>query len=235
MQVRNGRSAIVCHRGAKTYPLAEHIAPLSYLEITACRVLELQLASSQTNTSLSPFEQPHHTSRGPSRIWLHTTSALSLGVVLLALAGCSRDKKEIGYSPRVVQFGQAVPKGGGHYKLGAPYVVAGVRYVPRHQPHYDATGVASWYGRDFHGRLTANGEVYDMNAMTGAHPTLPLPSMVRVTNLENGRSVIVRVNDRGPYKHGRIIDLSAHAASRLDMKRRGTARVRVQYLGPARL
>lgn len=113
--------------------------------------------------------------------------------------------------------------------------MAGVRYVPRDQPNYDATGIASWYGRDFHGRLTANGEIYDMDAMTGAHPTLPLPSMVRVTNLENGRSAIVRINDRGPYKRGRIIDLSARAATRLDIVRRGTARVRVQYIGPAPL
>lgn len=193
------------------------------------------MASSQTNASLTPFEHPHRETRAPSRTSSPTAAILSLGVALLAVAGCSRDERSIAYSPRVIPFGQPIPKGGGHYKLGTPYVVAGVRYVPRDQPNYDATGIASWYGRDFHGRLTANGEIYDMDAMTGAHPTLPLPSMVRVTNLENGRSAIVRINDRGPYKRGRIIDLSARAATRLDIVRRGTARVRVQYIGPAPL
>lgn len=156
-------------------------------------------------------------------------------VVLLAVSGCSSDRASTAYSPRVVAYGQPVPKGGGHYKLGAPYVIAGVRYTPRHDPSYDAEGVASWYGQDFHGRLTANGEVYDMDDYTAAHPTLPLPSMARVTNLENGRSVIVRINDRGPFKHGRIIDLSRRAADALGMVRQGTARVRVQYAGPAKL
>lgn len=122
-----------------------------------------------------------------------------------------------------------------HFKIGKPYYLRGVRYVPRHDPHYDRTGIASWYGGKFHGRLTANGEIYNMNAITAAHPTLPLPSMVRVTNLRNGRQLDVRVNDRGPYAHNRIIDLSRRSAQILGLEQAGTGPVRVQYLGPARL
>ncbi len=131
----------------------------------------------------------------------------------------------VAYSPRV----------GGHYKIGKPYYLRGVHYVPRHEPNYDRTGIASWYGGKFHGRLTANGEIYDMNAITAAHPTLPLPSLVRVTNLNSGRQLVVRVNDRGPYAHNRIIDLSRKSAEILGLERQGTGPVRVQYLGPARL
>ena len=101
-----------------------------------------------------------------------------------------------------------MPKGGGTYQVGAPYTVAGRVYVPEENPHYHAEGLASWYGDDFHGRLTANGEVFDLNGISAAHPTLPLPSYARVTNLANGRSLIVRVNDRGPYHGNRIIDVS---------------------------
>ena len=122
---------------------------------------------------------------------------------------------------------------GGVYKVGASYQVAGVRYTPREQPNYDETGIASWYGPGFHGRHTANGETFDQNTLTAAHATLPLPVSVRVTNLDNGRSLVVRVNDRGPFHDGRIIDLSARAAELLGFKVAGTARVRVQYLGPA--
>lgn len=123
----------------------------------------------------------------------------------------------------------------GSYKLGRPYVINGVRYVPRHNPNYDVVGNASWYGRDFHGRRTSNGEIYNMNALTAAHPTLPMPSHVRVTNLRNGRSLVLRVNDRGPFVHGRVIDLSYSAAVRLGMASSGVAPVRVQYVGPAPL
>ena len=119
---------------------------------------------------------------------------------------------------------------GGVYKIGKPYQIQGVWYYPREDYDYDQTGIASWYGPDFHGRLTANGEVFDQNAVTAAHKTLPLPSLVRVTNLENGRSLVVRVNDRGPYVNGRIIDLSRRAAQLLGMEGRGIAKVRVQIL-----
>lgn len=116
------------------------------------------------------------------------------------------------------------------YKIGRPYKIAGVWYRPAEDFGYDATGIASWYGRGFHGRSTANGEIYDMKAMTAAHRTLPMPSLVRVTNLENGRQVVVRINDRGPFARGRIIDMSRQAARLLRFERRGTARVRVQVL-----
>lgn len=116
---------------------------------------------------------------------------------------------------------------------GPPYQVEGKWYVPTYEPNYDEIGIASWYGPTFHGKASASGEVFDENAMTAAHPTLPIPSLVRVTNLENGRSVVVRLNDRGPFVDDRIIDLSRAAGKALDMHGKGTARVRVQYVGPA--
>lgn len=125
------------------------------------------------------------------------------------------------------------PISGGSQKIGAPYRVEGTWYYPRQQPNYDETGIASWYGPGFHGRRTANGEVFNQNGLTAAHATLPIPANVRVTNLDNGRSLVVRVNDRGPFHQGRIIDLSARAADLLGFKNRGTARVRVQVMGPA--
>lgn len=116
---------------------------------------------------------------------------------------------------------------------GAPYQVEGKWFVPMNEPDYDEVGVASWYGPNFHGKAAATGETYDQMAMTAAHPTLPIPSLVRVTNLENGRSVIVRLNDRGPFVDDRIIDMSKAAAQALEMTGKGTAKVRVQYVGPA--
>lgn len=153
------------------------------------------------------------------------------------VSGClwSSSTPDSKFSPRVVNFGKPVPKGGGHHKLGKPYNIGGQVYVPQADQNYDRKGIASWYGKLFHGRLTANGEVYDMQALTAAHPTLPLPSYVHVTNLSNGHDVIVRVNDRGPYAHDRIIDMSREAARVLDFKRQGTTKVRVRYLGPAPL
>src|SRR5258708_39984704 len=113
--------------------------------------------------------------------------------------------------------------------------VGGVWYCRQEQGASAGTGIASWYGSDYPGRLTANGEVFDRNGVSGAHPTLPMPVNVRVTNLENGRSLVVRVNDRGPYVNGRIIDLSEHAADLLGFRLNGLARVRVSYLGRADL
>lgn len=138
-------------------------------------------------------------------------------------------------SPRVVEEGKAVPKGGGRYQVGKPYQVRGKWYEPKEEPGYNKTGLASWYGSAFHGRKTANGEVYDKYHLSAAHPTFPLPSYARVTNIENGTSVVVRVNDRGPFAHGRIIDVSSKTAELLDMKQAGTAKVRVQYVGKARM
>ncbi len=144
-------------------------------------------------------------------------------------------KYGVSSSPRVVGFGEPVPKGGGVYRIGKPYTVAGKTYVPEEDANYRAEGMASWYGDDFHGRLTANGEVFDMGALTAAHPTLPMPSYARVTNLANGKSLIVRVNDRGPYHANRLIDVSNKAADLLDFKGNGVARVRVEYVGRAPL
>ena len=126
----------------------------------------------------------------------------------------------------------AGPKG---YKIGQPYQVAGIWYVPKEQPDYDQTGIASWYGEAFHMKATADGEIFDMNQFSAAHTTLPLPSIVEVTNLDNGKKLRVRVNDRGPFVDNRIIDLSRAAAAELGYDRKGLARVRVKYIGPAPL
>src|SRR5213596_3263681 len=162
----------------------------------------------------------------------------------LALANCASSGKfaslvdpkyGVSTSPRVVAFGEPVPKGGGTYRVGKPYTVAGRVYVPEEDTEYRQDGLASWYGDDFHGRLTANGEVFDMASLTAAHPTLPLPSYARVTNLGNGKSLIVRVNDRGPYHGNRLIDVSNRAAELLEFKGNGIARVRVEYVARAPL
>jgi rare lipoprotein A len=134
-----------------------------------------------------------------------------------------------------VTSGDDVPKGGGGFKLGAPYKVAGHWYVPRDNPNYDEYGIASWYGADFHGRRTANGEIFDANALTAAHPTLPLPCYAYVTNLDNNKTVLVRVNDRGPYVNDRLIDMSYAAAKQLGYVGKGRARVRVRFAGLAPL
>ena len=138
-------------------------------------------------------------------------------------------------SPRVTLSKINVRRGGGRDQLGQPYQVRGKWYYPKEDKGYSKIGAASWYGDAFHGRLTANGEVYDMTHLTAAHPTMPLPSYARVTNLANGSSVIVRVNDRGPYAPGRIIDLSERAADMLDYAHAGTAKVKVDYVGRAPL
>lgn len=146
-------------------------------------------------------------------------------------------EKEYGVkaSPRVSMKNANLKRGGGRYQVGKPYKVKGKWYYPKEVSSYSKVGKASWYGSAFHGRLTANGEVYDMTHLTAAHPTLPLPSYARVTNLENGNSVIVRINDRGPFAHGRVIDLSKRAAEMLDYTHSGIAKVKVDYVGPAPL
>ncbi len=170
-----------------------------------------------------------------SRARITAAAILSLGM----LAGCAETalvnhaSKSIGRSTDPVQLGAG--SRGGIYKVGNPYQINGVWYYPKEDPNYDETGIGSWYGEQFHGKRTANGEIFDMNEVTAAHPTLPMPSLVRVTNLENGRSIVVRMNDRGPYANNRIIDLSRRSAQLLGYERQGTARVRVQYLGPAPL
>jgi rare lipoprotein A len=162
----------------------------------------------------------------------------------LVLANCASSGKfasrvdpkyGVSSSPRVVALGDPVPKGGGTYRIGKPYTVGGRVYVPEEDPSYREEGMASWYGDDFHGRLTANGEVFDMGSLTAAHPTLPMPCYARVTNLGNGKSLIVRVNDRGPYHGNRLIDVSNKAAELLEFKGNGVARVRVEYVARAPL
>ncbi len=137
-------------------------------------------------------------------------------------------------SPRVIADGEPVPRGGGAYMVGKPYTVAGRTYYPS-EKRYAAVGLASWYGDAFHGRRTANGEVYDRDGITAAHPTMPLPSYARVTNLYNHRSIIVRVNDRGPFCANRIMDVSRKTAEALDFRGGGTAKVKVEYIGAASL
>lgn len=146
----------------------------------------------------------------------------------------SQAEYQVKASPRVTEA-KKVAKGGGRYHVGKPYKIRGKLYRPEEDADYVARGIASWYGPNFHGRSTANGEIFDQYALSAAHPTMPLPSYARVTNLNNGRSVMVRVNDRGPFAHGRIIDLSARAAEILGYRKVGVANVKVEYVGKARM
>jgi rare lipoprotein A len=160
-----------------------------------------------------------------------------IGVLLCAfgiLTACS-SSGGLRPSSRVYGLNDKIPEGGGYYKVGNPYVIDGKTYYPKEDKHYDRIGMASWYGADFHGRKTANGEIYDMNRLSAAHRTMPLPSYAKITNLKNGRSVIVRVNDRGPYARDREIDMSRAAAKVLAFTQQGTTKVRVQYMGRAPL
>lgn len=166
-------------------------------------------------------------------------SALVIGS--LALANCSGSSSRldpkwgVASSPRVIEPGEPVPKGGGRYRVGKPYTVAGRVYVPEEDANYKAEGYASFYGDDFHGRYTANGEIFDKESISAAHPTMPLPSYARVTNLRNKKSIIVRVNDRGPYVGNRVIDLSVRTAKLLDFYGQGVTKVKVEYVGRAPL
>ncbi|MDQ6990876.1 MAG: septal ring lytic transglycosylase RlpA family protein [Mariprofundaceae bacterium] len=160
-----------------------------------------------------------------SCLWMNYFSVI---LISLLLSSCAHHRPPI---KPIQAHNKAYTAPIKHVKTGSPYHVAGVWYYPLASgKHYDRTGVASWYGKKFNGRKTANGERYDMYAMTAAHTTLPLPSRVRVTNLSNGRSVVVRINDRGPFVNDRIIDLSYAAAKALGYDKKGTTRVRVQTL-----
>jgi rare lipoprotein A len=174
--------------------------------------------------------------QGVTLRWSGIARVAAIGALCLLFASCSGPwGKEAKYSRRVIRDGEPVPKGGGVYHVGGPYSINGRFYFPTENPSYRAEGIASWYGPDFHGRLTANGEIYDMHSISAAHATMPLPSYARITNLDSGRSIIVRVNDRGPFASGRVIDVSIGAAKALDFYRRGVAPVRVEYVGPAPL
>jgi rare lipoprotein A len=163
--------------------------------------------------------------QGSVRRWLADARSWLGCAFVLVLAACGSSDPP------------APPAGGPgpHFKIGQPYKINGRWYYPEFVTKYEAVGVASWYGHSYHGRLTANGEVYDMYALTAAHPTLQLPSVVEVVNLENGRSLVLRVNDRGPFVDDRLIDLSLAAARELGFERQGLAQVQVRYLGLARL
>jgi rare lipoprotein A len=171
------------------------------------------------------------------------------GSAAVSLGGCAEQPQHLAYansteyfpssiygpaSPRVVSDGEPVPRGGGMYMLGKPYTIAGLTYYPS-EKRYAAVGLASWYGDAFHGRRTANGEVYDRDSISAAHPTLPLPSYARVTNLRNHYSMIVRLNDRGPFAAHRIMDVSRKTAEVLDFRQTGTTPVKIEYIGTASL
>lgn len=175
---------------------------------------------------------------------------LIIGVSFIFLAACSTSpvsklashnfssEQNMGVvsSPRVVGEGEIVPKGGGRVHVGKSYSVAGRTYTPYEKTlGHSENGMASWYGKQFHGRKTANGEVFDMHSVSAAHKTMPLPSYARVTNAVNGKSIIVRVNDRGPFAHNRLIDLSSRTADLLDFKSSGHVKVKVEYVGAAPL
>ncbi|POR43253.1 septal ring lytic transglycosylase RlpA family protein [Methylobacterium sp. V23] len=190
--------------------------------------------------------KPGHPGPAPLPLW----RLLAVSAVALTTANCAQSPQKLAgaagsgssldpkygvkASPRLYNEGDVIPKGGGRRFSGKPYVVAGRTYVPREDAKgYVREGLASWYGSAFHGRMTANGEVFDRHSIAAAHPTLPLPSYARVTNLANGHSMIVRVNDRGPYHANRLMDVSEEVAEALEFRRSGTARVRVEYAGKA--
>ena len=181
---------------------------------------------------IAAFAAGARSARGPIAATLLAAAAATLS----ACAGGGAFDSNLGVSPspRVAE-GRSIAKGGGIYKVGRPYRVGGRWYHPRKNLNYDRTGTASWYGTAFHGRRTSNGEIYNMHAMTAGHPTLPMPSYAWVTNLQNGRTVLVRINDRGPYAKDRLIDLSYQTARTLGFSQKGLARVRVRYAGRAPL
>src|SRR6266704_6190238 len=162
---------------------------------------------------------------------------MALALPASALAACSTSApfraltSPLASTQRSIDDQDSIAKGGGSFKIGRPYELNGRTYVPAEDPNYRTEGIASWYGPDFHGKPTANGETFDMNGISAAHPTLPMPSYLRVTNLANGRSIIVRVNDRGPYARERVVDVSIGAAKALDFYAQGLTRVRIEFVG----
>lgn len=161
-------------------------------------------------------------------IALNNRSLVIAFLGLFALAACAETEFVV-HTAKTVRSKNA-PAPVGDYKVGKPYKVRDQWYYPTENFEYAETGIASWYGPKFHGKPTANGEIFDQNMITAAHPTLPLPSAVRVTNLDNGRTILLRINDRGPFARGRIIDLSRRAAQLLGFEKKGTAKVRVEIL-----
>lgn len=223
--------------GGARFDFAYEALPVRHLRALAEDVLLrlkllLQMPDPQSRVSVASYAvslQPRS-----ARLWapFALLVLLSMG---FGLSGCGQEEEQAGLGKRFVPIGQSAPKGGGRYQVGKSYEINGVRYSPHEDLTYDRTGKASWYGSLFHGRLTANGEIFDMARLSAAHPTLPLPVYVEVTNLDNERRAVVRVNDRGPFRKGRLIDLSRRSAEVLGFKRAGTARVRVRYLRRAPL
>jgi len=173
-------------------------------------------------------------------LWRGLRGACLVAMAAASLAACSTPKprldtridsnRHVSTSPRGPMVS---PSGKPLRGTEKPYQIKGIWYYPQVDPDYDVKGIGSWYGEQFHNRRTANGEIFDMDAVSAAHKTLPLPSLVEVTNLDNGRRMVVRVNDRGPFVGDRVIDLSRAAADQLGYRRQGVARVRVRYIGPA--
>lgn len=161
------------------------------------------------------------------------TSALACLVVLLTVSACSETRYAAHLAKNISMPQDKVTRSKGYFKVGSSYKIQGKRYYPSETYNHTETGVASWYGPGFHGKLTANGEIFDENELTAAHRTLQLPSIVRVTNLSNGRSVILRVNDRGPFAHDRILDVSKRAANVLGFKNKGVTKIRLEVVADA--
>ena len=161
----------------------------------------------------------------------HGIRVLAVTLISLLMQGCSSVELAVDlYKKQKRDSAKSAVVASPHYKIGNPYTVGGIWYYPERDLTYDQTGIGSWYGDEFAGKLTANGEIFDPELVTAAHKTLPMPCVVRVTNLDNGKSLVVRVNDRGPFVAGRVIDLSREAARRIGYKDAGLARVRVQVL-----
>ena len=164
---------------------------------------------------------------------IHRWAWLTAAISLIFVGGCAETQFVVSSAKRISGSTEATKtndKTPGHYKIGDPYKINGAWYYPKVDYGYRETGIASWYGPQFHGKPTAKGEIFDMNSLSAAHRTLPLPSVVRVTNLDNGRTLKVRINDRGPFARGRIIDMSRRGAQLLGFKRAGTTTVRVEIL-----
>jgi rare lipoprotein A len=206
--------------------------------LTAAGPVQANIAGAIRMIQHNDIKLPSRSNRG-----YYIIGAGLLCAIAVTLAGCSgggiSSKKQDPFagigSPTWNDAKGPMPKGGGQRHLGKPYEVAGNKFYPRHDPSYDRVGVGSWYGPKFHKRMTSNGEWFDMNQLTAAHTTMQLPSYAKVTNQTNGRTVIVRVNDRGPFVNDRIIDLSRRAADAIGFRSQGKAKVRVQYIGPAPL
>lgn len=160
----------------------------------------------------------------------HLIKTLMIISVPIILAGCT-EAELVSHVVKSTISPSSSTQHVGYFKVGNPYKIQGKRYYPKESYDLVETGIASWYGPGFHGKMTANGEIFDENELTAAHRTLQMPSMIRATNLDNGRSIILRVNDRGPFSRGRILDVSKRGAELLGFKKAGTARIRVEVLG----